>query len=307
MWLRLLKPLMPRKRSAINMSIRIDFYIVMMGWSEGETSCLQSFWAWGAHVGDALEKATQAARISGIEAPIVREVGLYDFSSLPESAVEDEDSQTYVDDTIHCYPTEYEYKLPYGVVKSSDYEDEDYDVTDITAGYERSSRDDLIEISVVVAEEELVETYLELVKSLPAISVFWISLQEDWENEGKLEIYINQQLTSGAAIGEFIEAHSIDTLMNGHVTLTTYCEQGATNLNISDHKTIIALTYDSEIAANFCDVLDKRGIVARDKLPSIMFDFGHWHYRHPDSLDRPGLIEMLKHTGFEYWEPDETR
>lgn len=288
-------------------NLKFDFFNVLIGWCEGETSCLQNFWAWGSHLGEALDKVIRAAENSGIDNPIAREASLYDFDALPETVVTEDEGQTYIDDTIHAYPSEYDYALPYGVVKSyggEDDGDEDYDTADITVGYEVTEEDDLIEISAVIEEHDLLDIYLALVGVLPDIQVFWIKIEDHWEEVEETAIYVNQQLDSQEKIAAFISQHELDTLKNGHVTITTYANAGATNVNISDHKTIVVLTYEPAIATALCNVLDGRGIKATANLISIMYGFHHWHYRHPEALDRQSLINHLQEHGFHYWEPD---
>jgi hypothetical protein len=282
----------------------MEFYTSLIEWTEHDTSYVRVFWAWASHLGEALHKMVNRAKASGISDPMVCEADPYEFDNLPETAMTSDDGVTYMSDAIHSFPMTCCYNLPYGVIQSCI--EGDHEAEDIVVGYELDDQEDLIQLSAVVEEESLLGIYQDLITVLTDIRVFWIKIHDDWEDTGKEEIYVNEELITRDKISEFIRMNLRDTLHNGHITITTYSEAGATNLNISDHKMIIVLTYEKEIAERISSVLNKCGISKREKLISVECGFHHWHYRHPEGLDRRDLISLLKSQGFSHWDPSES-
>jgi hypothetical protein len=280
----------------------MDFYTSLIECAGEEKSYLQVYWAWGSHLGEAIHKMKARATALGVVSPILVEADPYVFDSLPATAVSEDDGDTYYADNRHFFPPTACYRLPYGVVKSRT--KDEYELEDIEAGYRLDELDDeLLEVSSVVEEEDLLKVYLAVVGALSEIRVFWVKLQDDWEHAGIEEKYVNEELASLEAIARFIQLNPLNTIQNGHVTLTTYADTGATNVNISDHKTIDVLTYDRLVADKVCEVLRGCGLNEKDDLISIREGFHHWHYKHPGAFDRRGLIDMLYTQGFSYWNP----
>jgi hypothetical protein len=313
------------------MTESMNFFAGLIEWSDGETSHLKRFWARGNHLGEALHKMISAAEAGGIENPILTSAEYFNIDDLPDTATTHDNGETYIDEATVDFPSEPTFRLPYGVIES--FAKGGYKTEDLTVGYaidapdeddedERDVKDeekdqdededeeeddddedesDLIEIRAVVEEEQLLNTYMVLVDALSDISVFWIKLQDDCGENDREEIYVNEELISSGRIKEFIERNRRDILKNGHVTITTYSRTGETNLNISDHKMIVVLTYDNEIATQICGLLEQQGVPSQYQLVAPDEEFHHWHYRHPDSHDRKDLIASLKNQGFKHW------
>ena len=280
----------------------MDFYTCLIECTEGKKSYVQVYWAWASHLGEALHKMKERAIALGVGSPILVEADPFDFSSLPSTAVSEDNGDTYFADTHHFFPPTPCFRLPYGVVNSCI--EGEYELEEIEVGYEVDELDDeLIEVSAVVEEKDLLKVYLSVVGALSDIRVFWVKLHDDWEDAGKEEMYVNEQLTSLESITQFIQTNLLNTVQNGHVTLTSYATEGATNVNISDHKTIDVLTYDRQVADKLCEVLSSYGLNEKDNLISIKRGFHHWHYRHPEAFNRHDLIDMLYMQGFSYWNP----
>jgi hypothetical protein len=280
----------------------MDFYTSLIESAGVEKSYVQVYWAWGAHLGEAIHKMKARAVAQGVDSPLLVEADPYIFSSLPDTAVSENKGEMYYAGERHFFPPTACYRLPDGVVKSCI--EGEYELEDIEAGYQLSELDDeLIEVSAVVEEKDLLKVYLAVVGALSEIRVFWVKLQDDWEDAGKEEIYVNERLDSLEAIAQFIRSNPLNTIRNGHVTLTTYATAGATNVSISDHKTIDILTYDRLVAGKVCAVLGGYGLNEKENLISISRGFHHWHYRHPEAFNRHDLIDMLHTQGFSYWNP----
>src|SRR5436853_979277 len=95
-----------------------SFFTVMIESVEPEHSFIQVFWAWGKHLGEAIEKVLRACARMGIENVIPSEADDYDFDSLPEHIIYDEKLGVYFDETRHYFPTEKSFIAPFGIIKS---------------------------------------------------------------------------------------------------------------------------------------------------------------------------------------------
>lgn len=278
----------------------------MIEWSEGDVSFICSVWAWGSHIGEAVHKMLDCARQNRIVDPYLCQIDYYEYE-LPESAISNDDGLTFIDNTEESFPTEYVYRLPHGVILVP--EEHELDEADIEPGYRIWPEDDegLIEITAVVEEQDLLDVYFDLVAILDEIRFFWIKIADDWDDAEQGEMYTNESLNSLPLIKSYIEQNKTDTLFNGHLTLTAYSDKGATNINISDHKMPLILTFDRDIADAVCRVFGKRGLEKKEDLISIAGGFHHWHYRHPEGAGRKDLIAKLKKQGFSFWKPDPDR
>lgn len=148
---------------------------------------------------------------------------------------------------------------------------------------------------------DLLDVYLKLLPEND-IAVFWVGIADDWEEAGSEEIYTNEALNEKKKIADYISQNRIDTLENGHVTLTSYIRKGQTNINISDHKLIEVMTYDRETGSLTCETLEGAGLGQHEELVNVGDRFYHWHYRHPDGADRKELTGQLIRQGFTLWE-----
>lgn len=280
----------------------MEFYTALAKWSGGKVSYFRAFWTWADQIGVAIENILRCAEGMRIPAPRVAELDPFEFEDLPNTAFSD-DGVTYVSDTSHSFPTELSFELPSGVVFSSI--EGPHDVGEIDVGYSVDEPDEgLTTLRAVVDEESLVGTYLHLVEALPDIQVFWIKLHADWEDD-KEEMYTTEALNEVQKIERFLSETSADTVLNGHVTITTYSKTGATNLNIDDHKMIVVLSYDSVQIDSLGLALESRGVFKREQLIGVDQEFHHWHYRPSRSRTRKELITALEEKGFVKREPEE--
>lgn len=279
----------------------MNLYACLVSWSEGELSHIRIFWTRGQTVGEAIHAALAAAEASVVSGPSVEEVELVDLEDLPPTVLTENGGITFADRSIHSFPTEDTYRLPYGVVHS--FQDGDYEKDTITEGYELSEEDRVFELEVVADEADLLNLYLELVSTLPEVDAFWLQLQEDWE-DGAEAFYVTEALTSRQEIAAFFDRHHRDTVQNGHVTCTAYADIGRSNLSLTDHKTLRVSSRSGAIIAEMRDVLERTGLREKTPLISVTWGFHHLHYRHPEGLGREALVLMLEGHGFERWHPE---
>jgi hypothetical protein len=280
-----------------------DFYYGLVEWSDKNSSYICKAWAWGKHFGEAIENMRAAAIADGIKKPEIVEVDYEELQDIPETALSYDQGISYISDETHGFPTKYVFRFPYGVMINNFAHE--VDPEKIRPGYHLYPADDngLIEIEAVVERDNLLKIYLDMVKTLPDINVFWLKLADDWESD-EWEMFTNESLRTPAKIKKYVAANKVNSLMNGHLTLTTYSDTGATNLNISDHKTIVVLTYDKNLAMQLRKVLEASAIKKKKRLYAVSGGIQHYHFRHPESLNRKQLIKKLKTDGFKKWEPE---
>jgi len=281
----------------------MDFFVGTIEWVEGDTSFLTNIWARGSHVGEAIQRILSAAKLNEIESPVLIDLEGCEVDDIIEGAVAVDRGNSFIDPREYSFPTQYSYKFPYGVIPVRNAE-HSIDVDAIRPGYETWRDDDgLINVEAVIEREEIFDFYVSLVETLPEIRTFWLKLQEDWEEFGSEEIYACDELTTSLEIRDFLRDNWIDTVLNGHVALTTYTDEGHTNLSISDHKMVVLLTYDERIAKTVCASLKHSGLNRHEDMLSVAGGVHHWHYRHADGRDRQGLIRLLCDKGFKLWVP----
>ncbi len=272
--------------------------------NEGETSYFATIWASASHIGEAVERLLIVARDNEIKNPILVELDYSDVPDFPESVIQINGLDLYIADSGNYFPSEYSYRLPYGVIAAGG--ESEVDVDQIRPGFSVIEYDDgLFEIVVVVEEENLLQVYLETVRLLKDIRCFWIKLHDDWENKGTEEIYVNETINSVAKIEAFVRHNSLDTLLNGHVSLTAFSDAGQTNVNLNDHKMLVVLTYDKAFAKYVSKNLRENRLQELVEFFSIEEGFHHWHFRHPKASDRENLAKKLMHDGFKLWKPKE--
>jgi hypothetical protein len=278
------------------------FYTALIEWSDSSRGYVQVFWAWADHIGEAIAKMLACAQRRGIVQPVAGQLDPYHFDTLPASTSTDDEGVTYAADHIHSFPPEQEYQLPTGVIASC--REGDYDITDIQTGFtKREAADGLVDIRAVVKADNLLPVYAALISTLDTIRVFWIEFQADWEADNLKAMYVNEMLDEVPKISRFLQSYHRDTVEHGHITLTTYAEQGATNISITDHKIIRVLSYDQPQVEACIQALQTHQLAYQDPLITVEQGIYHWHYRPPLGLDRQGMIDWLSEEGFTYWQP----
>ena len=279
------------------------FFTVMIESVEPEHSFIQVFWTSGKHPGEAIEKVLRACAGLGIRNAFASELDTFEtfeFKSLPRKVVHDKDLDVYYSQARNDFPTEKKFRAPFGFIKSFLKGKYDYDL--IQEGfYQRRTDAGIYEVELVVENQRLFSTFVQLVKRLPSIKVFWIKLAADWEDVGREEFWTNEKLNTVELIADFLKSRWKDTVANGHVALTTYSSVGQTNLLIDTHKTIKVLTKSVTIQRKMSAALRRLGFEQLSKFHSLEYGYYHWHYRSARSKSRTRLIAALKRDGFRFW------
>ena len=265
-----------------------------------EQSFFQTFWTYGRHVGEAIESVVRMCSHLGIRNAIANDVDTFNFKSLPRNVVRDQKLNVFYVPGRSYFPTEKSFIAPFGIIKAS--EEGKYDYSLIREGFAlEKTTAGIYQVEAVVRRDRLFETFIELVKRLPSIKVFWVKVAGDWEDENREQLWTNEMLNTVALIAGFLESHWNDTVANGHVALTAYSSVGQTNLSIDTHKTIKVLTKSAKIQNRMAAALRRLKFEELAEFHSLEYGFYHYHYRPARSKPRKRLIAELKRQGFSLW------
>lgn len=282
---------------------REDLFKVMIESVEPENSFFQVFWSLATHIGAAIDTILSACVRMGINNPSAREVDCVEFDSLPENAVRNKRLKVWHAPVRHYFPTEKAFIAPAGIIESGRKGEYDYEL--IREGFRLPEIEEgTYEVELAVERDKLFDVFVELMKRLPSIRVFWIKLAADWENQNREEFWTNESLNTAELITSFLKTHWNDTVANGHVALTTYGDPGQTNLTIDTHKTIKVLTKSAEMQQTMASALKSLGFEELPEFHSLEYCFYHWHYRPTQSKSRTRLIAAMKKWGFSLWKSE---
>ena len=266
-----------------------------------DKSFLQNFWAHGDHIGEAIETVLSACSELQIQNAIASEADCVNSGLLPDGVIHDKELDVFYQRGRIFFPTEEWFIAPFGIIKSGKNGELDYEL--IREGFSQTKRDDdeIYQIDAVVQRDKLFDTFIELVKRLPSIKVFWIRFAPDWEDQNREEFWTNETLNSVELIERYLKSHWNDTVTNGYVALTAYSTVGQTNLSIDTHKIIRVLGKSSKIQSKMAAAFRKLGYQELLEFYSLESGYYHWHYRATRSKSRTELIAALKDDGFTLW------
>lgn len=266
-----------------------------------DESFIQIYWSRAEHMGVAIENVVAAALGNGLIAPEPKEIDPFDIDNLSSDVSPSSDAEVFWAAKFFFDP-EPGFTLPHGIISSC--EEGDYDANEIASGYmKHKDGEGKTTFEINVERDALLPLYERLLLVCESYRVFWYLLHDHWDDSTD-HFLVNESLNSPELILSYLRSNKLDSLMNGHVTLTAYCEEGATNLNISDHKRIIIYTYSDKVAEEYVTVLGDAGYPEMDELVSIDCRMHHWHYRPSKSRSRNDLVKYLHSTGFKDWSPN---
>lgn len=277
----------------------MTLYTAMVDHAEDGRGVVQVFWAEADTIGEALARIADALPLAGFPEPWhISELDPY-RTPLPAIA-EAVCADVWCADTRHEFPEETVFRLPVGIIKSC--VDGEYEANQIRPGYVCRETGSSIVIEAVVAKDDLLERYLALVALFGRLRVSWFMFQPDWE-QGGAATYVNEAINDARLLGDLLAEHRLDLFENGHLTVTAFVQEGSTNINLTDHKTIAVWTTSRDIANRVVGALQAANLPALDPLISIEAGFHHWHYRPRGSRSRAELTKLLSDRGFTRWEP----
>lgn len=277
------------------------WYFLIDGQQDNETGVVGNFYAYGNHLGDALNKTIKAAdnfvNYNLTEASYLDNFEIIENNSeLVEIAKE-----VYMRPTTYTFPfndPDKEFVPPIGIVKSV-YEGEyEYDL--IKENFVAYSADEngIFEFELVLTKENLIDTFLKTIDFLPSIDGFWIYIKNFWEND-LTELWVAKHFTDRQTVKDFLVKHKVDTLENGFLDIVVHSLQGDTNLTLDDHKKVQLHTKDVTVFQNFLDSITDLGYEQTRDFYNLEFGYHHFHYRLANSLTREEFKQLLTDNKFE--------
>ncbi|MCD6068027.1 MAG: hypothetical protein K0S33_2853 [Bacteroidetes bacterium] len=286
------------------------WYFLISGQADNNTGLFGNFYAYGGHMGEALQNAFMAALMYNFHQPSLVEADLMEsFEAIGEPAeliqIADE---VHLRIPIFSFPyndPDRSFEAPTGIVKAAGEDTYDYElIRECFITYEKDA-EGIYELELVAGKTRLEETFVALIKSMPSIDGFWVYLDNDWEHN-LTELWTAKHLTSKESVIAFLQKQKKNTLENGFVKLVVHSSKGDTNLKLNDHKKIRLHTEDEGVFRSFILQLRSMGYEQNtEEYYNLEFGFHHWHYRPAGSLTRSGFIKMLEAEQFEWideWE-----
>lgn len=279
------------------------WYFLIDGQQDKETGIVGNFYAYGHHLGDALQKVIQASLDYSFTNANLTEASLlenFDAIDKNDELVEIAD-QVYIRPTTYTFPfddPDKEFIPPIGIVKSVDEGEYDYDLIKERFVAFGQNENGIFELELVVAKPNLITLFLKFISLLPTVDGFWIYIKSFWDDD-KTELWVAKHFTDKNILIDFLKTQKSNTLENGYLDIVVHSLTGETNLTLDDHKKIQLHTKDEDLLKHFIDQVIDLGYEQTKEFYSLEYGFHHLHYRPVDSLTRTEFKAMLKQNTFE--------
>jgi hypothetical protein len=279
------------------------WYFLIDGQQDIETGVVGNFYAYGEHLGDALNRAIKASEEYNFSEQNLTEASYLDNFDV----IENNKELVQIGDGVFMRPTTYTFPFddpdkdfvpPIGIVKSV-YEGE-YDYELIKENFVAYGADEngIFELELVLTKEHLIDLFLETISFLPSIDGFWIYIKNYWDND-LTELWVAKDFTDKTAIIDFLQRQQKHTLENGYIDIVVHSLVGETNLTLDDHKKIQLHTKNENVFKTFIGNIIDLGYEQTRDFYNLEFGYHHFHYRLADSLPRTEFKKMLTKNRFE--------
>lgn len=280
------------------------WYLLIDGQQDAETGIVGNFYAYGEHLGDALEKTIKAS----VDYKFTKNHNLTEVSLLDSFDVIDDNKElveiahnVYMRPTTYTFPfddPDKEFIPPIGIVKSVFEGEYKYDLIKENFVAYGADENGIYEFELVLTKENLIDTFIKTIDFLPTIDGFWIYLKNYWEND-LTELWVAKHFTDKHTVIDFLKNQKKNTLENGYLDIVVHSLTGETNLTLDDHKKIQFHTKDERVFNDFIGNIVELGYEQTRDLYNLEFGYHHFHYRLVDSLTRTEFKQMLTDNKFE--------
>ena len=284
------------------MTKRKLWYLLVEGQQDPETGVFGNFYAYGNHLGEALDKVIKASDEYRFFNHNLVEASLPDsFDIAGEKA-----GLIKITDDVYMRSTTYTYPLddpdkgfipPAGIVKSvgdGGYDDDLIKECFVAYGADENG---IFEFELVLARQNLIDTFIKAIGFLPPIDGLSIYIKDHWES-GLTELWVADHFTDKHTVVTFLNEQKENTLENGHLDIVIHSAKGATDLMLDDHKKIQLHTKDATVFNDFGKNIIGLGYKQTRNFYSLEFGYHHFHYRPAGSLIRSEFKEMLTEHNF---------
>ena len=279
------------------------WYLLIDGQQDSKLGVLGNFYAYGTHLGDALDKVINASnefKFSNhnlIEADILESFDVIENNAELMKIGED----VHMRQTIHTYPLDdqdMDFVPPTGIVKSVDDGEYDYELIEENFVAYGADENGVFELELAPTKKNLEDTFIATIGLLPTIDGFWIYINDYWENEST-ELWAAKHFTDKQTVIDFINQQKKNTIENGYLDIVVHSTKGETNLNLNAHKKIQLHTKDETIFNSFGRSIIDLGFKQTRDFYNLEFGYHHFHYRPSSSLARAEFKQMLIDNKFE--------
>lgn len=279
------------------------WYLLIDGQQDTETGIVGNFYAYGNHLGDALDNTIRASVEYKFTNHNLTEASLLDSFDLIGDNVE----LVEIADNVYMRPKTYtfpfndpdkEFIPPVGIVKSVFEGEYEYDLIKENFVAFGADENGIFEFELVLEKENLIDTFIKTIQFLPTIDGLWIYLKNYWESE-LTELWVAKHYTNKQIVIDFLKLQKKNTLENGYLDIVIHTLKGETNLTLDDHKKIQLHTKDEEVFNDFIGNIIDIGYKQTRDFYNLEFGYHHFHYRLADSLTRTGFKQMLTDHKFE--------
>lgn len=279
------------------------WYLLIDGQQDAETGIVGNFYAYGNHLGDAIDKTIKASIDYKFTNHNLTEASLLDNFDV----IENNKELVKITDNVYMRPTTYtfpfddpdkEFIPPIGIVKSVFEGEYEYDL--IKENFVAYGADDngIFEFELVLTKQNLIDTFIKTIEFLPTIDGFWIYLKNYWESD-LTELWVAKHFTDKHTVIDFLKTQKKNTLENGYLDIVVHSLTGETNLTLDDHKKIQLHTKDEGVFNDFIGNIIELGYEQTRDFYNLEFGYHHFHYRLVDSLTRTEFKHMLTDNKFE--------
>lgn len=280
------------------------WYLLIDGQQDAETGIVGNFYAYGEHLGDALEKTIKAS----VDYKFITNHNLAEVSLLDSfDVIGDNKELVEIADNVYMRPTTYTFPIddpdkefipPIGIVKSVFEGEYEYDLIKQNFVAYGADENGIFEFELVLTKENLIDTFIKTIDFLPTIDGFWIYIKNYWEND-MTELWVAKHFTDKQTVIDFLKTQRKNTLENGYLDIVVHSLTGETNLTLDDHKKIQFHTKDEGVFNDFIGNIIELGYEQTRDLYNLEFGYHHFHYRLVDSLTRTEFKHMLTDNKFE--------
>lgn len=279
------------------------WYLLIDGQQDAKTGIVGNFYAYGNHLGDALDKTIKSSIEYKFANHNLTEASLLDNFDV----IENNNELVKIADNVYMRPTTYtfpfddpdkEFIPPIGIVKSVFEGEFEYDLIKENFVAYGADENGIFEFELVLTKQNLIDTFIRTIEFLPTIDGFWIYLKNYWESDFT-ELWVAKHFTDKQTVIDFLKTQKKNTLENGYLDIVVHSLTGETNLTLDDHKKIQLHTKDEGVFNDFIGNIVELGYEQTRDFYNLEFGYHHFHYRPDDSLTRTEFKQMLTDNKFE--------
>ncbi len=146
-------------------------------------------------------------------------------------------------------------------------------------------------VEAQTAGDKLVDTFLGMIERLPTADNLEVRVLDHFEDRGHTDVWLTSRVNARKILS-FLDDHDDELIANGHVQLSIYIRKHRATLRLTEHKTVVWIADDAELAADVTRWLGELEVPRIDKLDRITA-VPHFHFRAAKSRDRKKLGEEL--------------